>query len=572
MRSRVCFPVMMLVLYCHMTAKEALAAEHYVLAGAQGGPGCGATWADACPELPQELARGDTYYVAAGTYPAYTFDDPPSGTSLIIVRKATSDDHGTDDGWTAQYGEGQAVFRADVNTPAWTFLAPYYLVDGQTGELDGIDSAFPGNDGTPHGFKLEVDLDHLQGEGGAVGCLNIQSYGGSEGHHITLEHIEMRHAGEDIHEPLCQRSVALYVQGEAGSELEEIAVRSCYLHDATGVLVHTGRLDHAFFEHCYFARRGHWQAGETHCHGEAFAVHPSSTDYTIAYSVFEDIEGSGVIVFGLTDGGVFNDIHIFGNVFFTRDPERYTVPEVIGCTNSPAFDGFYVYNNTIADYSSAGNYVFAVNLSDAQATGAEAVNNVFYDLGDLQQGFLFGNIAHDHNACMSHAGNCGNGFGENASMRDEPGGVMLTADPFFDGPQHDYHPTEAVGDGVVLSSRYNLDFDGLTRGVDGQWDCGAYEYPGEEVTCAEAGGVCCPSGQTCVNGTVHASSDCPSDCCVGGVCAEEPQQGGSDDKGCSCSSTEACEGIVFIMVIFGLFALAARRRKKRQASKKQAKG
>jgi hypothetical protein len=80
---------------------------HHIRAGAAGS---GADWSDALPELPATLERGHTYYIAAGDYPAYTFDDPEAGDAAIRVLRATDADHGTDLGWDASYAAGEAVF------------------------------------------------------------------------------------------------------------------------------------------------------------------------------------------------------------------------------------------------------------------------------------------------------------------------------------------------------------------------------------------------------------------------------------------------------------------------------
>jgi hypothetical protein len=59
------------------------------------------------------LTRGDTYYIADGSYVTYIFDDVASGSLVITIKKATVADHGTETGWLDTYGDGQAVF-ADV--------------------------------------------------------------------------------------------------------------------------------------------------------------------------------------------------------------------------------------------------------------------------------------------------------------------------------------------------------------------------------------------------------------------------------------------------------------------------
>jgi hypothetical protein len=93
----------------------------YVRSGATGS-GDGSSWDDAFTELPAALARGESYFVAAGEYAAYTFDDAEAGTTRIRVLRATSADHGDGDGWLDAYAEGEAVFgELEFETGAYDF-------------------------------------------------------------------------------------------------------------------------------------------------------------------------------------------------------------------------------------------------------------------------------------------------------------------------------------------------------------------------------------------------------------------------------------------------------------------
>jgi hypothetical protein len=92
-----------------LIATPVSAANVYVRVGAAGAA-TGADWTDAYTALPSVLVRGNTYYIADGTYGAYTFDDAVSGTSVITIRKATVASHGTETGWDNTYGDGVTTF------------------------------------------------------------------------------------------------------------------------------------------------------------------------------------------------------------------------------------------------------------------------------------------------------------------------------------------------------------------------------------------------------------------------------------------------------------------------------
>ncbi|MGE0786629.1 MAG: hypothetical protein AB7S26_13240 [Sandaracinaceae bacterium] len=113
---------------------------YYVREGASGD---GSSWASAFPALPPTLVRGATYFVAAGTYPAYTFDDALDGTRRITIKRALEGDHGTAEGWDSTYGMGQATFDSTL-----VFESGHYVLDGQVrDEADWFD-------GTAYGFRV----------------------------------------------------------------------------------------------------------------------------------------------------------------------------------------------------------------------------------------------------------------------------------------------------------------------------------------------------------------------------------------------------------------------------------
>src|SRR5690242_6729684 len=104
----------------------ASAANHFVRAGATG-TGSGADWTNACADFSgscavSSLVRGDTYYVAAGTYASHTWNRAASGTSVITIKRATAADHGTDTGWSSTF-DAQVTwgYNQQFTTGFWVF-------------------------------------------------------------------------------------------------------------------------------------------------------------------------------------------------------------------------------------------------------------------------------------------------------------------------------------------------------------------------------------------------------------------------------------------------------------------
>jgi hypothetical protein len=132
----------------HLLAGEVIAANHYVRAGASG-TGSGADWTNAYTSLPATLVRGDTYYIAAGTYSGVTFKTATSGTTLITIKKATVADHGIATGWLDSYAAGQANFTSEL-----IIESSNWVIDGQTG-------GGPGAWNSGFGFKITSSQTEL---------------------------------------------------------------------------------------------------------------------------------------------------------------------------------------------------------------------------------------------------------------------------------------------------------------------------------------------------------------------------------------------------------------------------
>ena len=161
---------------------------HYVRADASGAND-GSSWDDAYTELPEELVRGHVYFVAAGDYPAYTFDDADAGTIPIRVVRATAGDHGDGAGWQEAYAEGEAVFGELVfETGAYEFEGRSALraVGSFEGTVVRIEGDFIDFRGVDVDGAFAVDGDDLHSAGACTGMV-------VEGDNVTV-------AGSRIHD------------------------------------------------------------------------------------------------------------------------------------------------------------------------------------------------------------------------------------------------------------------------------------------------------------------------------------------------------------------------------------
>src|SRR5207302_2781031 len=145
--KRLAGPLLLLTLslalsLCFGTAAQA--ACHVVTPNGAGSKD-GSTWGNAFAWMPPTLLRGDSYYIATGTYHRYRFNTPESGTTVITIKKAAPTDHCTETGWQTGFGVGQAVWADNSGAPTWEFSDNgYWIIDGQ----------YRTNSKSGHGFRI----------------------------------------------------------------------------------------------------------------------------------------------------------------------------------------------------------------------------------------------------------------------------------------------------------------------------------------------------------------------------------------------------------------------------------
>ena len=147
-----------------------------------GGAGDGSDWANAMRGLPSVLERDTVYWLGAGDYGSYTFDDGASGQLGITVRKATAQAHGSDTGWNTTYGSGQAVFGP------LRFDGSRYTLDG--GEPNGLRTVGQmGTKATVHVGGSHIVLRHVEIDGGLQKSNGTQTAGGCIGGQVEADHV-----------------------------------------------------------------------------------------------------------------------------------------------------------------------------------------------------------------------------------------------------------------------------------------------------------------------------------------------------------------------------------------------
>jgi len=410
----------------------------YVRPGATGANN-GTDWTNAFTALPTTLVRGATYYLADGTYAGRTFNTANSGTSVITLKKATIADHGTDTGWSTAFGDGQAVFGE------CTFTTDFYVVDGQRR-----------NAAWQQGAVSEYGI-RFQGTGGKTVRLDFGG-AGQGGDNLTFRYCDLVGAGrdtgfgDDVVYSLANNSNVIF--------------QYCSLRDSDRtIFITAGGMTGWLVDHCYIARNTSTPA----VHAEMMSSWGSATNITFSHNIIEDIEGTAIWAF-INDGNATN-WKIYGNVIFHTAAfhaagGREGITGSIFCANDASNNNFLssllYYNNTHWNIKGLWSGV----IIQGTTSGNEVRNNIWHSCVRTANSFT-GTTSHNLYYNTVQDGD------------STPTKVVLTAgqsDIFQSTTGNDFRLKVATAAGQTLAPPYDVDQNGNTRGADGTWDRGAFEF------------------------------------------------------------------------------------------------
>ena len=421
-----------------------LAANHYVRAGATGS-GSGNDWSNAYQKLPSTLVRGDTYYIADGSYGSYTFKTPKDGAKMISIKKATVSDHGTGVGWGNQYGDGVAHFTN------WTFDTGYWLVDGVTG-------GGPGSWESGHGIKLTTD-------GCSSKAIRMHKSGLSN---ITIKHIEATMSNVS-----CPSGI-VYAHGEFdGVGATDVHFSHVYFHRVYGPVFHHGYGDRWTVEYSKLGDINPPGSPGT-AHAEIFSL-LGGDDWTIRYNWLYSWRSTGGIVAingaaGTSDQNFVDDMHIYGNVFDQDAGAAYRVQSAIrGGSNYQYARRWRIFNNTYIDLNSSST---GVSFSDLATYGGGADNQIRNNVACGNIDTITSSQSTSYNSVQNPVSGFFIGNGD-----EDISGIPCTS-IFVDYNGNDFRlaSDSLLSAGTALSEPFNVDMYGVVRGADGAWDRGAFEF------------------------------------------------------------------------------------------------
>jgi hypothetical protein len=426
--------------------KPAQAANHYVRAGASGN-GSGSDWANACTGFTgfcavSALVRGDTYYVASGSYSGPTFSTPDSGTSLISIIGATKANSGGVAGWNNSY----SVSAADGGSPAlWTgeitITSDYWVWDGSVG---------PVWDNTPgdYGFSFGSGLSQAF----LIGTTGSSSSCGSATHNITIAHFYGKATSSDVEKE--------FEEGNTyGGALANVTFSNFLIDGWQGLfMTKSGACSSAPYTG-WIVQYGVLLNGSSTSANHGEWINPNEralSGVIIRYNIFRGNSGNagetGVIVANNSDN---DNAAIYGNVF----DNNLVGNGIITGTSQGNLNNAVIYNNTFLNMPSASGSALC---GSGQGSGNVAYNNLFYNMSAS----VGGGCTTDYNA-----------YFKTTNTPSEPHGQTSSVNPLVNVSAFDYHLAMETNNGLTLPSPYNIDVDGNARpGSDGIWSRGAYQY------------------------------------------------------------------------------------------------
>lgn len=444
------------------------AVDRYVRAGATGANN-GTDWSNAYSSLPTTLVRGDTYYVASGSYGGYTFDDPASGTTIITIKKATVADHGTATGWLDTYGQGQAIFNGPLN-----FDSSNWIFDG-----NGTHT-IPSKNTNDYGFKISTATYNEYSGQVSIGNVGTVS-------NITVRYLHIFNAYASCSPT---QSVSNGVRGirlHPSNTHSNIKFQQIYLENTGSDGIQLNNSNQVLIERSYLRRLGQKIPCSPDNHGQAIQMYGRQTMTVIRWNVIDASEGQALLEMAY---GNPISVRFYGNIvmnpYNTAVAGGYnTSGGVFGNSTSGRVTNSAIYNNTY------------VNLRDSYTFDGTTSNYIIYNGITFDTTRSHNNLWYNSDSSawsiQRPEGNSHHAYGGLGTVDGTDNQSGLTSSIFVGYTSNDFRLASSTSPGLNLTAQswwndapttffgqidYDTDMYGKVRGGDGKWDRGALEFDG----------------------------------------------------------------------------------------------
>lgn len=421
-----------------LIALPAMAADIYV-GPSSAGSADGSSFGNQYAWSSVSFVRGNTYLLNTGTYGAKTLSTAPSGTSYVYIKNG---------------GMGVCTFTGGL-----TITSSYW-------DIDGVAGGGPGSWITGHGIVFT-----------SAACASINYI----------------HIGDDLNQSLTNINVRRVKFTQTGN------TEACDAGDSS--IYNAYSVSDSIFERLYFDNIGGlpfllrggsgnfiqynyignicggYEYDQPNNHCEALVLHDMD-DLHFRWNYLSECPSTGGFVKNNADVTA-NLIRIYGNVF------RHSTGDVGGkaiSVNGPATN-WVVANNTV--YDAAASWLEDGTGTAFSSGDNSAYNNILVRAGGTA---FAAAITHDYQWYSSTTVQCSMGEGAHENICDQCltgcDSVEEISNPFVNStgtsPEGFYLSSpllswDGYDTGSILPGN-DTDMDGETRGADGVWDRGAYEY------------------------------------------------------------------------------------------------
>ncbi|MDW5265952.1 MULTISPECIES: hypothetical protein [Acidobacteriaceae] len=506
-------------IYCFAAAGCDGSGNCYVRSGATSGTRTGIDWANAYIDLPANLTRGVTYWVAGGTYGGHVFNDVDSGNIAITVMAPTTVSHGTSIGWNDSY-QAQALFQSADTSGVGTifsFTKDYYVINGTYRSSSTGNPQTDWQSESAYGFKTDNSR--------AIACYANIGFGTNSAtaavvvHDITFEYVDVNgsHANTDAgcRENGIDNDWGSYNLTVSNNYIHDVGASMLFLHGqhcANGSVVPPpctrgtapgggtyGPANNESFEYNYFSRN----YSTANYHAEGGSISEGTQDLTLAYNYWQDINGTAIIA--PASACDFNNCnqnngpwYIYGNVVLMTSCAAASGGSGANAKNPGIANFFYLFdsqfsgnvyiiNNTIANYGTGCGLGSGVMLGDGGYTNpmqaVYVMNNAWVGAAQIS----ISNACPTSNGLptctsMTWTDNAYFATTDSSPSNDsDPGKQVATSNAIFNSAaSFDYRLASDTSVGAVTSAilaANATDLLGTARGADGTWDRGAFQVP-----------------------------------------------------------------------------------------------
>lgn len=403
--------------------------------------------------LPTTLVRNRVYVLTDGAYSTLTVSSHAvSGTTRTHIIKCTVADHGGSvTGYTDAACDGQATFTSSGSS-AFEYAATggYLTVDGNRSTSQcGARAAFAQTTVATQMSAQDCGIRFVTTSDGSTTI----HFNGTASNSVFKSFEAQGSTGTTT----ATTAVNSETNGVDGGTCASCTFQYGYIHN------HVTQINSpigagVIFEHIFFANSKN-DGGSAHSN-VAFIGY-GTDDYTFRFNFATNYDAEGVFVTWFDQDNCPCHVYVYGNVFDEGSVGGTVFPRGVELRQSSSTSGngvsrftdIFIYNNTITR--------IGTGISDRAAE--EDPGN--YGPGSCTNCFVSNNIGYQSaNDCGS--GSCSATYSNNTDD---------STNRFVGVTTGDFHLTGALA-GTSLASPYNTDILGNTRGSDGTFDRGAYEF------------------------------------------------------------------------------------------------